>query len=85
MVGIWAVTECEFCTWNHAVQALDVLLCDSALCAHLVDEAGDKPDHRVCNVAVFGVLKPTFCVKALRHTASDAKIRNDSRIEKGFL
>lgn len=83
-MGIWAVTECEFCTWYHAVQALDVLLCDAALCAHLVDEARDKPDHRVGHVAVFGVLKPAFCIKALRHTPGDAEIRSDNPIDKGF-
>lgn len=63
---------CECCTWDHAVQAFDVLLGYTALCAHLVDEAGDEPDHRVGYVAVLRVLKPTFCVKALCHTAGDA-------------
>ena len=54
------------------MQALDVFLGHSALCAHLVDEAGNEPDYRVCYVAVLRVLKPTLSVKALCHTASDA-------------
>lgn len=45
--------RCECCTWDHAVQALDVFLGYSALGAHLVDEAGDEPDHRVSHIAVF--------------------------------
>lgn len=44
--------HCECSTWDHAVQALNVLLGYAALCAHLVNEAGDEPDHRVSHVAV---------------------------------
>lgn len=64
--------HCGCCTWDHAVQALDVLLGYATLCAHLVNEAGDEPDHRVGHVAVFRVLKSTFCVKALRDAPSNA-------------
>ena len=64
--------NCEHYTWDHAVQALDVFLGYSALGAHLVNEACNEPDHRVGHVAVFRVLKPTFCVKALCHTAGNA-------------
>lgn len=56
-------------TWDHAMQTLDVVLADTTLCAHLVNEAGDEPYHRVGHVAVLRVLKATLCVKALRHTA----------------
>lgn len=63
---------CECCTWDHAVQAFDVLLGYSALCAHLVDEAGNKPDHRVGYITVLWVLKPTFRIKALCHAAGNA-------------
>lgn len=64
--------QCERCTWDHAVQALDVFLGHSALCAHLVDEAGNKPDHRVGHVAGLRVLKPTLCVKALCDATGNA-------------
>lgn len=83
--GVWAVMECECCTWDHAVQALDVLLGDAALRAHLVDEAGNKPDHGVCRVAVLRVLEPALRVEALGHAASDAADINDDavRLRKG--
>lgn len=64
--------HCECSTWDHAVQALDVLLGYAALCAHLVDEAGNEPDHRVSHVAVLRVLKPAFCVKALCNATGNA-------------
>lgn len=64
--------QCERCTWDHAVQALDVLLGYAALCAHFVDEAGNEPDHRVGHVAALRVFKPAFCVEALRNAAGDA-------------
>lgn len=77
--GIRTAAECEWtlwlgscCTWDHAVQALDVLLSYAALCAHLVDEAGNEPDHRVGHVAVFRVLKSAFCVIALCDAPSNA-------------
>ena len=54
------------------MQALDVFLGYAALCAHLVDEAGDEPDHGVGHVAVLRVLKAALCVKALCDTASNA-------------
>lgn len=54
------------------MQALYVVLRHSALCAHLVNETSYKPDHRVSHVAILGVLKATFCVKALCHAASNA-------------
>lgn len=64
--------HCECCTGDHAVQALDVFLGYAALGAHLVDEAGDKPDHRVGHVAVFRVLEPALSVKALCNAAGNA-------------
>lgn len=64
--------HCERCTWDHAVQTLDVFLGYSALCAHLVDETSNKSDHRVSHVAVLRVLKPTFCVKALCDATGNA-------------
>ncbi len=63
---------CERCTWDHTVQAFDMFLGHSALCAHLVDEAGNEPDHRVGHIAVLGVLKPAFCVKALCDATGNA-------------
>lgn len=62
----------ESCTWDHAVKTLDMFLGYSALCAHLVNEAGNKSDHRVGHVAGLRVLKPTFCVKALCDTTGNA-------------
>lgn len=64
--------HCECCTGDHAVQALDVFLGYAALGAHLVDEAGDKPDHRVGHVAAFRVLEPALSVKALCNAAGNA-------------
>lgn len=45
-------THCECCTWDHAVQALDVFLGHATFCAHFIDEAGNKPNHRVGHIAV---------------------------------
>lgn len=64
--------HCEQCTWYHAVQALDVLLGYAALCAHFVDEAGNKPDHGVGHIAVLRLLKPAFRVEALCNATSNA-------------
>lgn len=44
----------------------------STLCAHLVDEAGNEPDHRVGHVAVLRVLEPALCVKAFRNAPGNA-------------
>lgn len=63
------------------MQAFNVLLCHAALCAHLIDEAGHKPNHRVGDVAVFRVLKPTFSIKALCHTASNAANTHDDTMK----
>lgn len=59
-------------TWDHAVQALDVLLGNAALRANFVNEARNKPDHRIGHVAVLGVLEPAFSVEALCNAAGDA-------------
>lgn len=64
--------QCDYATWDHAVQALDVLLGNAALCANFVDEARNEPDHRIGHVAVLGVLEPAFSVKALCNAAGDA-------------
>lgn len=64
--------QCDYSTWDHAVQALDVLLGNAALRANFVNEARNKPDHRIGHVAVLRVLEPTFSVKALCNAAGDA-------------
>lgn len=69
------MNERDYATWDHAVQALDVLLGNAALRAHFVDEAGDKPDHGVGHVAALRVLKPALCVKALSDAAGNAAER----------
>ena len=62
----------NYCTWNHAVQALDVLLGYATLRANFVDEARNKPDHRISHVTVLRVLESTFCVKALCNATGNA-------------
>lgn len=54
------------------MQALDVLLGHAALRAHLVDEAGDKPDHGVGHVAAFRLLEAALRVETLGDAAGNA-------------
>lgn len=54
------------------MQALDVLLGHAALRAHFVNEAGDKPDHRVGHVAAFRLLEAALGVEALGDAAGNA-------------
>lgn len=49
-----------------------MLLGNSALCAHLVNKARNKPDHEVGHVTGLRVLEPALCVEALSHTAGNA-------------
>lgn len=67
--------QCDYSTWDHAVQALDVLLGNAALRANFVDEARNKLDHRIGHVAVLGVLEAAFSVEALCNAAGDAAKR----------
>lgn len=64
--------QCDYSTWDHAVQALDVLLGNAALRANFVNEARNKPDHWIGHVAVLGVLEPALSVEALCNAAGDA-------------
>lgn len=57
------------------MEVLDVVLSDSALCAHLIDEARDEPHGRVGDIVILGVLKAALCVEAFCHTSCNA-VRN---------
>lgn len=59
---------CMCFTWNHTMQALDMILGHSALCAHFVNETRDESPHRVGNVTGLRVFESTLSVKALGHT-----------------
>lgn len=64
--------QCDYGTWNHAVQALDVLLGNAALCANFVDEARNKLDHGIGHVTVLRVLESAFRVEALCNATGNA-------------
>lgn len=64
--------QCDYGTWNHAVQALDVLLGNATLCANFVDEARNKLDHGIGHITVLRLLKSAFCVKALCNASGNA-------------
>lgn len=65
-------------TWYHAVQTLDVILCDPTFCADLVNKSGDEAHDSICNIIVLWVLKPTLSVITLCNTACNAKGTNKS-------
>lgn len=65
-------------TWYHAVQTLDVILCDPTFCANLVNKSGDEAHDCVCNIVVLRVLKATLGVITLCNTACNAEGRNKS-------
>lgn len=50
------------------MQALDMILGHSALCAHFVNETRDESPHRVGDVTGLRVFESTLGVKALCHT-----------------
>lgn len=89
--------QCDYGTWNHAVQALDMLLGNATLRANFVDEARNKPDHGIGHVTVLRVLESAFCVKALCNATGNAAkhmwkgesssecIKNVTRYEFGDL
>lgn len=64
------------------MQVLDVVLGDSALGAHLVDEASDEPHHRVSDVAVLRVFEPALRVEAFRNAAGDAVISTSRHLNR---
>lgn len=64
--------QCDYGTWDHAVQALDVLLGNAALRANFVDEARNKLDHGIGHVTVLRVLESAFRVEALRNATGNA-------------
>lgn len=51
------------------MKTLDVILCNSALRANLVNKSGDKAYNCVCNIIVLRVLKSTFGVITVCNTA----------------
>lgn len=64
--------QCAYGTWNHAVQALDVILGNAALRANFVDEARNKLDHGIGHVTVLWVLESAFRVEALCNATGNA-------------
>lgn len=66
------MSVCVCVTWNHTVQALDMILSHSALCAHFVNETGDESPHSVGDVAGLRVFESTLGVEAFRHAPCNA-------------
>lgn len=63
---------CPTATWDHDMQSLEVLIGDSTLSADLVHKTVDEADHVVGHVGALGILKATFGVIAVSHTAGNA-------------
>ena len=51
------------------MKTLDVILCNTTLCANLVNKSGDEAYNCVCNIIVLRVLKTTFSVITFCNTA----------------
>lgn len=69
----WFSHLCKVITWYHAMKALDMILSNSTLRANFVNKSGNETHHRISNVIILWIFKPTFCIVTFSYTSCNTK------------